>query len=107
VPPDIGHGPDWQEKQGLPGFDGFSSRKLTLLRLKTLGFTAQTRQKSPPAAGLGLGRRADLFRKFIAGTVVVDSGIVGRPNNWNHRGNGGWNGFRNVLARPEQRRGRH
>lgn len=53
-------------------------------------------QKSSPAAGLGLGR-ADLFREFVRRAVVVDPGIVGRPDERNDRRNGGWNSLRNVL----------
>jgi hypothetical protein len=63
--------------------------------LETL-VAAPAGQKSPPAAGLGLGR-ADLLREFVRRAVVVDPGIVGRPDERNDRRNGGWNSLRNVL----------
>lgn len=39
------------------------------------GSRAPAGPESAPAAGLGL-RRADLFRKFIARAVIVDSGVI-------------------------------
>src|SRR5882672_6887117 len=78
----------------------------TGFRLKTLCFerlvTAPARQKSAPAAGLGLGW-ADLFREFVCRAVLVDSGVVGRPYDGNHGGNRRRGGLRNILAGPEQR----
>ena len=82
--PDIGHGPDWQEK-GRPlehdpeKWHRFPKVMPTYRRRSA----APAGQKSPPAAGLRL-RRADLFDKFIARRLVVDPGIVGRAENRDH-----------------------
>ena len=45
-------------------------------------------QEPAPAAGLAL-RGADLFREFIVHGFVVDAGIVGRPDDGNHRRDAG------------------
>src|SRR5437899_5442502 len=79
-------------------------------RSKPLCLTSPAGQKTAPAAGLGV-RGIDLFREFIADGLVIDPGIVGRPDDGDHR----WNVRRgapdvvlgNILARAEQRRCRH
>src|SRR5258708_3643674 len=51
---------------------------------------APARQNPPPATGLRLGR-GDLLGEFVPGALVVDSGVVGRPDDGNYRWNGRWN----------------
>src|SRR6187402_3393307 len=58
--------------------------------------------ESAPAAGLGFGR-ADLFRKFIARTLVIDPGIVRGADDRDDGGNRGRRGLAKVSAGPEQR----
>src|SRR4051794_41813158 len=56
---------------------------------------AQARPESAPAAGLGLcvvPGRADLFRKFIARTLVVDPWIIRGVDDRDNGGDRGWGG---------------
>src|SRR4051794_31696215 len=68
---------------------------------------APARPESAPAAGLGLclvPGRADLFRKFIARTLVVDPGIIRGADDRDDGGNRGLRGLAKVGAGPEHRR---
>src|SRR5260370_21489056 len=77
-------------------------------RSKSPCLTAPAGQKTAPAAGLGV-RGIDLFREFIADGFVIDTGIVGRPDDGDHGRNArrGTPDIGNIMARPEQRRRRY
>src|SRR3954463_5702133 len=60
-------------------------------------------QKSAPAAGLGL-RRADLLGKLIYRRLIVDPGIVGRPDDMNDLRDVLGRLLGDVLSAPDQRR---
>ena len=80
------------------GQDAFLQEKRSPKLAKS---AAPAGQKPAPAASLALGG-TQLFPKFLAGRVVVDTGIVGGPHDGNHLGNG----LGDVLARAEQGGGR-
>src|SRR3954451_744770 len=74
-------------------------------RGRKFGSRAPAGPESAPAAGLGLGR-ADLFRKFIARTLVIDTGIVRRADDRDDGGDRSWGRLAEVSAGPEHRRRR-
>ena len=66
--------------------------------------------ESAPAAGLGLCMvpgRADLFRKFIARTIVIDTGIVRGADDRDDGRNRNGCGLAEVGAGPEHWSCRH
>src|SRR6266851_6878777 len=77
-------------------------------RSKPLCLTSPEGQKAAPAAGLGV-RGTHLFREFIDEGVVIDPGIVGRPDDGDHGRNArrGTPDIGNIMARPEQWRRRY
>src|SRR5260370_18913556 len=72
-------------------------------RSKSPCLTAPAGPKTAPAADLGV-RGIDLFREFIAEGFVIDTGIVGRPDDGDHgrKPRPGTPAFGIIIDRPKQ-----
>src|ERR1700737_5181513 len=107
--PDIGHRAAWQEPaigcipQKAASGGGFRTGLGSKGLVRLVPSAAPAGEKTAPAAGLAL-RRARWLGEFTARQrVVIDPGIVGRPDNGKNQRRIA--PFVEILTRPEPRRG--